>query len=78
MGVNMTQAVKGNGRPIIARDLVRNFGRTVAVDHLSFEVRAGEIYGLLGPNGAGKTTTVKMISGLLPPTQGEVEVFGFD
>ncbi len=78
MGVNMTQAVKGNGRPIIARDLVRNFGRTVAVDHLSFEVRAGEIYGLLGPNGAGKTTTVKMVSGLLPPTQGEVEVFGFD
>ncbi|MFX1582605.1 MAG: ABC transporter ATP-binding protein [Promethearchaeota archaeon] len=70
--------MKGNGKPIIANDLVRNFGETVAVDHLSFEVRAGEIYGLLGPNGAGKTTTVKMVSGLLPPTLGQVKVFGFD
>jgi ABC-2 type transport system ATP-binding protein len=74
----MTEAMKGNGAPIVAHDLVRQFGKTVAVDHLSFEVRSGEIYGLLGPNGAGKTTTVKMVSGLLPPTQGEVEVFGFD
>jgi ABC-2 type transport system ATP-binding protein len=74
----MTEIMMGNGKPIVARDLVRNFGKTVAVDHLSFEVRAGEIYGLLGPNGAGKTTTVKMVSGLLPPTFGQVEVFGFD
>ena len=74
----MSKTVKGNGRPIVAHDLVRHFGKTVAVDHLSFEVRPGEIYGLLGPNGAGKTTTVKMVSGLLPPTQGQVEVFGFD
>jgi len=74
----MTETMKGNGKPIVARDLVRSFGKTVAVDHLSFEVRAGEIYGLLGPNGAGKTTTVKMVSGLLPPTLGQIEVFGFD
>lgn len=74
----MTESVKGNGRPIVARALVRNFGDTVAVNQLSFEVRAGEIYGLLGPNGAGKTTTVKMVAGLLPPSFGEVEVFGFD
>jgi ABC-2 type transport system ATP-binding protein len=74
----MKEAMKGNGVPIVAHDLVRHFGKTVAVDHLSFEVRSGEIYGLLGPNGAGKTTTVKIVSGLLPPTHGQVEVFGFD
>jgi len=48
----------------------------VAVDHLSFTVRAGEVYGLLGPNGAGKTTTLRMIMGLLPPTTGEALVGG--
>ncbi|MFO0916942.1 MAG: ATP-binding cassette domain-containing protein [Planctomycetaceae bacterium] len=48
----------------------------VAVDHLSFAVRAGEVYGLLGPNGAGKTTTLRMIMGLLLPTSGEVQVNG--
>src|SRR5512139_2090840 len=47
-----------------------------AVDHISFEVRAGEIYGLLGPNGAGKTTTLRMISGLLRPTAGRVWIRG--
>ncbi len=74
----MVEPVMGNGIPIIATQLVRNFGETVAVNHLSFEVHAGEIYGLLGPNGAGKTTTVRMVSGLLPPTVGQVKVFGFD
>lgn len=74
----MTLLKVGNGIPIVAKDLVRHFGQTVAVDHLSFQVKAGEIYGLLGPNGAGKTTTVRMVSGLLPPTSGEVQVFGFD
>jgi sodium transport system ATP-binding protein len=48
----------------------------VAVDHLTFSVRAGEVYGLLGPNGAGKTTTVRMILGLLTPTSGYAEVEG--
>jgi ABC-2 type transport system ATP-binding protein len=74
----MTEPIMGNGIPIAATQLVRNFGETVAVNHLSFEVQAGEIYGLLGPNGAGKTTTVRMVSGLLPPTVGQVTVFGFD
>ncbi|MFW9984402.1 MAG: ABC transporter ATP-binding protein [Candidatus Odinarchaeota archaeon] len=74
----MVEPVMGNGIPIIATQLVRNFGETVAVNHLSFEVHAGEIYGLLGPNGAGKTTTVRMVSGLLSPTVGQVKVFGFD
>ncbi len=49
----------------------------VAVDHLSFEVAAGEVYGLLGPNGAGKTTTIRMIVGLLRPDDGYAEVAGF-
>ncbi len=74
----MTESIMGNGYPIVSTNLVRHFGDTVAVDQLSFRVQAGEIYGLLGPNGAGKTTTVKMVSGLLPPTEGHVEVFGFD
>ena len=74
----MSGRLKGNGEPIIATDLVRRFGDKTAVDNLSFHVKPGEIYGLLGPNGAGKTTTVKMIAGLLPPTEGKVEVFGFN
>ena len=48
----------------------------IAVDHVDFEVRPGEIYGLLGPNGAGKTTTLRMISGLLRPTAGAVWIDG--
>jgi len=50
----------------------------VAVDHISFEVHRGEIYGLLGPNGAGKTTTLRMISGLLRPTEGRVLIDGHE
>ena len=60
------------------RDLVRKFGAFTAVDHVSFEVRRGEIFGLLGPNGAGKTTTFRMLCGLLAPTEGTLEVAGQD
>jgi ABC-2 type transport system ATP-binding protein len=60
------------------RDLVRRFGAFTAVDHVSFEVRRGEIFGLLGPNGAGKTTTFRMLCGLLPATQGTLLVAGAD
>ena len=49
----------------------------VAVDHLSFEVSEGEVYGLLGPNGAGKTTTIRMLLGLLTPTSGQASIAGF-
>jgi ABC-2 type transport system ATP-binding protein len=59
-------------------DLVRRFGAFTAVDHVSFEVRRGEIFGLLGPNGAGKTTTFRMLCGLLAPTEGTLEVAGQD
>ena len=61
------------------RSLVRRKTRAVrAVDGISFDVAAGEIVGFLGPNGAGKTTTLKMLSGLLHPTAGEVSVLGYE
>ncbi len=59
-------------------ELTRRFGEFVAVDHISFDVRRGEIFGFLGPNGAGKTTTIKMLTGLLPPSSGTARVAGFD
>jgi ABC-2 type transport system ATP-binding protein len=60
------------------RDLVRKFGSFTAVDHVSFQVHRGEIFGLLGPNGAGKTTTFRMLCGLLPITGGQLQVAGVD
>jgi len=60
------------------RDLVRQFGSFVAVDHVSFDVQRGEIFGLLGPNGAGKTTTFRMLCGLLPASSGTLRVAGVD
>jgi len=58
--------------------VTRRFGEVVAVDGLSFQVRRGEVFGLLGPNGAGKTTTVRMICGLLAPTEGRLAIDGHD
>jgi ABC-2 type transport system ATP-binding protein len=58
--------------------LVKRYGDLRAVDGVSFEVRAGEIYGLLGPNGAGKTTTMSMLSGLLRPDDGDIRFDGID
>lgn len=59
-------------------DLLRTFGNFVAVNHVSFSVRRGEIYGLLGPNGAGKSTTFRMLCGLIPATSGKLRVAGAD
>src|SRR5262249_7128327 len=67
-----------SGPAVQVRDLVRRFGAFTAVDHVSFEVRRGEIFGLLGPNGAGKTTTFRMLCGLLPATSGTLRVAGAD
>jgi ABC-2 type transport system ATP-binding protein len=60
------------------RDLVKTFGEFVAVDHVSFQVKKGEIFGFLGPNGAGKSTVIRILCGLLSPTEGTGSVAGFD
>ena len=59
-------------------DLVKAFGDFIAVDHIYFQVKKGEIFGFLGPNGAGKSTTIRMLCGLLMPTSGKGKVAGFD
>ncbi|HYM10424.1 MAG TPA: ATP-binding cassette domain-containing protein [Bryobacterales bacterium] len=58
--------------------LTKRYGRTTAVDHISFEVEKGQIVGFLGPNGAGKTTTMRVLTCFLPPTEGTASVAGFD
>lgn len=63
---------------IVVRDLTKVFGKFTAVDHVTFDVRRGEIFGFLGANGAGKSTTIRMLCGLLGPTSGAASVGGFD
>jgi ABC-2 type transport system ATP-binding protein len=63
---------------IQAVGLTRRFGKFVAVDHLTFEVQAGQVLGYLGPNGSGKTTTIRMLMGLLHPSEGQAQVLGYD
>lgn len=60
------------------KGLTKHYNDFVAVDHLDLSIRKGEVFGLLGPNGAGKTTTILMLLGLTEPTEGEVNVLGFD
>lgn len=64
------------GSAIIARSLTRRFGKLVAVDHIDLNVPRGQIYGFLGPNGSGKSTTIRMLCGLLLPSDGTIEVLG--
>lgn len=63
---------------ISTTNLTKKFGNFTAVDHVSFDVRNGEIFGLLGPNGAGKSTAIRMLSTLSIPTEGSATVAGFD
>jgi len=58
--------------------LTKRYGRTTAVDNISFEVQKGQIVGFLGPNGAGKTTTMRVLTCFLPPTEGKASVAGYD
>ena len=78
--MNLEHTLERRGGEVVVqvRDLVKRFGDFTAVDHVSFEVHEGEIFGLLGPNGAGKTTTFRMLCGLLPATEGELRVAGMD
>lgn len=69
----------GDCQPMIkVEKLMKKFGEVMAVDDISFEVKAGEIFAFLGPNGAGKTTTIKMLTTLLKPTSGTISIDGLD
>ena len=61
---------------IVTRGLTRRFGDLVAVDHIDLNIPRSQIYGFLGPNGSGKSTTIRMLCGLLIPSDGEAEVLG--
>src|SRR5215471_19039779 len=63
---------------IVVEDLVKNYGDFCAVNHISFTVPEGKIFGFLGPNGAGKTTTIKLLTTVLDPTSGSLRVNGHD
>jgi len=63
---------------ITTKNLSKSYGDTLAVDRLTLDIPAGEVFGLLGPNGAGKTTTIRMLSALIGPTGGEATVVGYD
>lgn len=65
-------------KPIEVEDLTKYYGDFCAVDHIDFDVGAGEFFGFLGPNGAGKTTTIRMMTGLSTPSKGTVRIMGFD
>jgi drug efflux transport system ATP-binding protein len=64
--------------PIVVQGLTKRFGDFTAVDHLSFQVQPGEVIGYLGPNGSGKTTTIRMLCGLMKPSEGTAQVMGYD
>jgi ABC-2 type transport system ATP-binding protein len=64
--------------PVAARRLVKRYGDLVAVDHVDLTVERGDVFGYLGPNGAGKTTSLRMLLGLIRPTEGSVQLFGRD
>ena len=68
----------GDGPLVTVRDLTKKYGDFTAVDHIEVDVPSGEVFGVLGPNGAGKTTTMRMITGLIEPTGGHINIDGYD
>jgi len=64
--------------PVSARGLFKRYGELIAVDHVDLTVEKGDVFGYLGPNGAGKTTSLRMLLGLIRPTEGSIELFGRD
>ena len=64
--------------PVSARGLFKRYGELVAVDHVDLTVEKGDVFGYLGPNGAGKTTSLRMLLGLIRPTEGSINLFGRD
>ena len=75
----MSETIKPSvEKVIVTENLTKKFGHFTAVDHISFEVKRGEIFGFLGANGAGKTTAMRMLCGLSKPTSGNGTVAGFD
>ena len=64
--------------PLEVEGLTKKFGDFTAVDHVSFTVKPGEVFGYLGPNGSGKTTTIRMLCGLLTPNEGSARIMGID
>ena len=71
-----TEFIKENA--IEVKDLFKCFDDITAVDHVSFYVKKGEVFGFLGPNGAGKTTTIRILTGILKPDSGVVSIMDFD
>src|SRR5213593_4899853 len=65
-------------QPVEARGLVKRYGEIAAVDHVDLTVERGDVFGYLGPNGAGKTTSLRMLLGLIRPTEGAARLFGRD
>src|SRR5688500_9673803 len=65
------------GPAILVRDLKKVYGNTPAVDGVKLDVPRGSFFGFLGPNGAGKSTTIRMLTGLIPPDSGTIEILGF-
>src|SRR5262249_16939993 len=72
-GIRVTDAP-----PVVTRGLVKRYGDLVAVDHVDLTVERGDVFGYLGPNGAGKTTSLRMLLGLIRPSEGRAELFGRD